>query len=98
MDSLQCEPVAKQPFLLLKWKCPFGNNAGFRIKIYNISTSEVVREESAPRCTVEGFEQTFQTARLNFFSIYNVTIITLPNGTESSPVGKLCHTSITGKH
>ncbi|XP_077640385.1 receptor-type tyrosine-protein phosphatase eta [Lonchura striata] len=95
VDSLQCEPVAKQPFLMLKWKCPFGNNAGFRIKIYNISTSEVVREESAPRCTVEGFEQTFQTARLNFFSTYNVTIITLPNGTESSPVGKLCHTSIT---
>ncbi|XP_072785819.1 receptor-type tyrosine-protein phosphatase eta isoform X1 [Taeniopygia guttata] len=95
VDSLQCEPVAKQPILMLKWKCPFGNNAGFRIKIYNISTSEVVREESAPRCTVEGFEQTFQTARLNFFSTYNVTIITLPNGTESSPVGKLCHTSIT---
>ncbi|XP_053836740.1 receptor-type tyrosine-protein phosphatase eta, partial [Vidua macroura] len=95
VDSLQCEPVAKQPFLMLKWKCPFGNNSGFGIKIYNISTSEVVREESAPRCMVEGFEQTFQTGRLNFFSTYNVTIITLPNGTESSPVGKLCHTSIT---
>ncbi|XP_068050098.1 receptor-type tyrosine-protein phosphatase eta isoform X2 [Anomalospiza imberbis] len=95
VDSLQCEPVAKQPFLMLKWKCPFGNNSGFGIKIYNISTSEVVREESAPRCMVEGFEQTFQTAHLNFFSTYNVTIITLPNGTESSPVGQLCHTSIT---
>ncbi|CAN8214728.1 unnamed protein product [Coccothraustes coccothraustes] len=95
VDSLQCEPVAKQPFLMLKWKCPFGNNSGFRIKIYNISTSEVVREDSAPRCMVEGFEQTFQTARLNFFSTYNVTIVTLQNGSESSPVDKLCHTSIT---
>ncbi|XP_059704992.1 receptor-type tyrosine-protein phosphatase eta isoform X3 [Haemorhous mexicanus] len=95
VDSLQCEPVAKQPFLMLKWKCPFGNNSGFRIKIYNISTSEVVREDLAPRCTVEGFEQTFQTARLNFFSTYNVTIVTLQNGSESSPVDKLCLTSIT---
>ncbi|XP_041271179.1 receptor-type tyrosine-protein phosphatase eta-like isoform X3 [Onychostruthus taczanowskii] len=95
VDSLQCEPVAKQPFLMLKWKCPYGNNSGFRIKIYNISTSEVVREESASRCTVEGSEQTFQTPRLNFFSTYNVAIITLSNGSESSPVDKLCHTSIT---
>ncbi|XP_030805971.1 LOW QUALITY PROTEIN: receptor-type tyrosine-protein phosphatase eta-like [Camarhynchus parvulus] len=95
VDSLQCEPVAKQPFLMLKWKCPFGNNSGFRIKIYNISTSEVVREDSASRCTVEGIEQTFQIVHLNFFSTYNVTIMTLQNGSESSPVDKLCHTSIT---
>ncbi|NWX54293.1 PTPRJ phosphatase, partial [Promerops cafer] len=95
VNSLRCEPVAKQPFLRLKWKCPFGNNSGFRIKISNISTSGLVREELAPRCMVEGFEQTFQTANLNFFSTYNVTIITLPNGSESSAVDKLCHTSIT---
>ncbi|NWU33369.1 PTPRJ phosphatase, partial [Hylia prasina] len=90
VDSLRCEPVAKQPFLMLKWRCPFGNNSGFRIKISN--TSE---EEFPPRCTVEGLEQTFQTAHLNFFSTYNVTIITLTNGPESSPVDELCHTSIT---
>ncbi|XP_064281348.1 receptor-type tyrosine-protein phosphatase eta isoform X2 [Passer domesticus] len=95
VDSLQCEPVAKQPFLMLKWKCPFGNNSGFRIKIYNISTSEVVKEDSAPPCTVEGFEQTLKILHLNFFSTYNVTIITLSNGSESSPVDKLCHTGIT---
>ncbi|NXW74743.1 PTPRJ phosphatase, partial [Hirundo rustica] len=90
VHSLQCEPVAKQPFLKLTWKCPFGNNSGFKIKISN--TSE---EGFAPRCTVAGFEQTFQTARLNFFSTYNVTIITLSNGHGSSPVDKLCQTSIT---
>ncbi|NXO26468.1 PTPRJ phosphatase, partial [Cisticola juncidis] len=90
VNSLWCDPVAKQPFLMLKWKCPFGNNSGFRIKISNTSG-----EELAPRCTVEGLEQTFQTARLNFFSTYNVTIITLSNGSRSSPVDKLCHTSIT---
>ncbi|NXO44805.1 PTPRJ phosphatase, partial [Locustella ochotensis] len=90
VNSFQCEPVAKQPFLILKWKCPFGNNSGFIIKISN--TSE---EKLAPRCTVEGFEQTFQTADLNFFSTYNVTIITLSNGSRSSPVDNLCHTSIT---
>ncbi|NXH95422.1 PTPRJ phosphatase, partial [Pachycephala philippinensis] len=92
VNSLQCEPVAKQPYLMLKWKCPFGNNSGFKIKISNVHTS---REELAPPCTVEGFEQTFQTASLSFFSTYNVTIITLSNGSESSPVDKLCHTSIS---
>uniref|UniRef100_A0A8C0UGG0 Receptor-type tyrosine-protein phosphatase eta n=1 Tax=Cyanistes caeruleus TaxID=156563 RepID=A0A8C0UGG0_CYACU len=92
VNSFRCEPVAKQPFLMLKWKCPFGNNSGFRISISNINTSE---EELAPRCTVEGFEQTFQTTHLNFFSTYNVTIITLSSGSESSPVDNLCHTSIT---
>ncbi|NXR83556.1 PTPRJ phosphatase, partial [Pycnonotus jocosus] len=90
VSSLQCEPVAKQPFLKLKWKCPFGNNSGFKIKISNTSGEEV-----APHCMVEGFEQTFQTPDLNFFSTYNVTVITLSNGHESSPVDKLCHTSIT---
>ncbi|NWV60319.1 PTPRJ phosphatase, partial [Malurus elegans] len=92
VNSLQCEPVAKQPFLMLKWKCPFGNNSGFKIKISNTSIS---REEWAPPCRVEGFEQTFKTAPLNFFSTYNVTIITVSNGSESSPVDELCHTSIT---
>ncbi|NXJ20001.1 PTPRJ phosphatase, partial [Dicrurus megarhynchus] len=92
VTSLQCEPVAKQSFLMLKWKCPFGNNSGFKIKISNIHTS---REQLAPPCTVEGFEQTFQTASLSFFSTYNVSIITLSNGSESSPVDKLCHTSIS---
>ncbi|NXB35871.1 PTPRJ phosphatase, partial [Eulacestoma nigropectus] len=92
VNSLWCEPVAKQPYLMLKWKCPFGSNSGFRIKISNIHTS---REQLAPSCTVEGFEQTFQTASLNFFSTYNVSIITLSNGSESSPVDKLCHTSIS---
>ncbi|NXY19862.1 PTPRJ phosphatase, partial [Atrichornis clamosus] len=93
VNSLWCEPVAKQPFLMLKWKCPSGNNSGFRIKISNISTSR--EEEWAPPCMVEGLEQTFKTAPLNFFSTYNVTIITLSNGSESSPVYELCHTSIT---
>ncbi|NXI22469.1 PTPRJ phosphatase, partial [Sterrhoptilus dennistouni] len=90
VNSLGCEPVAKQPFLMLKWKCPRGNNSGFKIKISNIS-----EEQSAPRCTVEGLEQTFNTTNLNFFSTYTVTIITLSNGNGSSPVDKLCHTSIT---
>ncbi|XP_057883135.1 receptor-type tyrosine-protein phosphatase eta [Melospiza georgiana] len=95
VGSLQCEPVAKQPCLMLKWKCPFGNNSGFSIKIYNISASDVVRDYSAPRCTGEGFEQNLTIKYLNFFSTYNVTIRTLQNGSESSAVDNLCHTSIT---
>ncbi|NXP91042.1 PTPRJ phosphatase, partial [Passerina amoena] len=94
VGSLQCEPVAKQPCLMLKWKCPSGNNSGFSIKIYNTNTSEVVGD-SAPRCAVEGSETTSKIEHLNFFSTYSVTITTLQNGSESSPVDKLCHTSIT---
>uniref|UniRef100_A0A8C3P4Z6 Receptor-type tyrosine-protein phosphatase eta n=1 Tax=Cyanoderma ruficeps TaxID=181631 RepID=A0A8C3P4Z6_9PASS len=90
VNSLRCEPVAKQPFLKLKWKCPFGNNSGFKIKISN--TSE---EKLAPRCMVEGLEQSIDTPHLNFFSTYNVTVITLSNGHGSSPVDRLCRTSIT---
>ncbi|NXO63774.1 PTPRJ phosphatase, partial [Phainopepla nitens] len=89
VNSFQCEPVAKQPILKLKWKCPFGNNSGFIINISNIHPLR------APRCTEEGLEQTFQAESLNFFSTYDVTITTLPEGPESSPVNKLCHTSIT---
>uniref|UniRef100_A0A8C5NR44 Receptor-type tyrosine-protein phosphatase eta n=1 Tax=Junco hyemalis TaxID=40217 RepID=A0A8C5NR44_JUNHY len=95
VDSLECEPVAKQPCLMLKWKCPSGNNSGFSIKIYNISTSEIVRKDSAPRCTGEGVEQNRTIELLNFFSTYNVNIRTLQNGSESSAVDNLCHTSIT---
>uniref|UniRef100_A0A8C3TU37 Receptor-type tyrosine-protein phosphatase eta n=1 Tax=Catharus ustulatus TaxID=91951 RepID=A0A8C3TU37_CATUS len=90
VNSFQCEPVAKQPFLKLKWKCPSGNYAGFRIEISNTSTLEL-----PPNCTAEDPEQTFEIASLHFFSTYNVTITTLSNGRESSPVTKLCHTSIT---
>ncbi|NWY35974.1 PTPRJ phosphatase, partial [Sylvia atricapilla] len=90
VNSLRCEPVAKQPYLVLKWKCPSGDNSGFKIKISN--TSE---EKTASPCDVEGLEQTIDTPHLSFFSTYTVTIITLSNGPESSPVDKLCHTSIT---
>ncbi|NXP37712.1 PTPRJ phosphatase, partial [Leiothrix lutea] len=90
VNSLRCEPVPKQPNLMLKWICPIGNNSGFKIKISNTSEEEV-----APRCMVEGAEETFPTRDLKFFSTYNVTVITLSNGHESSPVDKLCHTSIT---
>ncbi|NWY72972.1 PTPRJ phosphatase, partial [Erithacus rubecula] len=89
VDSFQCEPVAKEPFIRLKWKCPSGNNSGFRIKISNIS------ERLASQCMEEGIEQTSKMGPLHFFSTYDVTIVTLSNGSESSPVTKLCHTSIT---
>ncbi|NWW76827.1 PTPRJ phosphatase, partial [Climacteris rufus] len=94
VDSLWCEPVAKQPSLMLKWKCPSGNNSGFKIKISNTNASRG-KEENAPPCKGEGSEQNFTIASLNFFSTYTVTIITLSSGSASSPVDKLCHTSIT---
>ncbi|XP_017667881.1 PREDICTED: receptor-type tyrosine-protein phosphatase eta isoform X1 [Lepidothrix coronata] len=94
VNSFWCEPVAKQPFLMLKWKCPSGNSSGFKIIISNISNSGK-NEEDAPPCMGEGSEETFKTKSLDYFTTYNVTIITVSNGSESSPVYGVCHTSIT---
>ncbi|XP_075019139.1 receptor-type tyrosine-protein phosphatase eta isoform X1 [Calonectris borealis] len=92
VNSFQCEPVAKQSSLMLKWECPSGNNSGFKIKIIN-DTWE--KEERTPSCLKEGSEEAFRTASLDYFSTYNVTIATLSNSSESLPVQKVCNTSIT---
>ncbi|NXW42185.1 PTPRJ phosphatase, partial [Nyctiprogne leucopyga] len=92
VNSFQCEPVAKQSFLMLKWKCPSGNNSGFKIKIQK-STWE--KEERTPSCMREGSEETFRTASLDYFSTYNVSIATISNSSESPSVEKICTTSIT---
>ncbi|NWI61087.1 PTPRJ phosphatase, partial [Calyptomena viridis] len=93
VNSFLCEPVAKQSFLMLKWKCPPGNISGFKIILSNINTSRE-HEEEVPSCMEEGSEETFRTAALDCFSTYNVTIITLSNCSESFPVYNTCHTSI----
>ncbi|NXK10991.1 PTPRJ phosphatase, partial [Herpetotheres cachinnans] len=92
VNSFQCEPVAKQSSLLLKWECPSGNNSGFKIKIFN-DTWE--KEEWAPSCMREGSEETLRTVSLDYFRTYTVTIATLSNSSESPPVQKMCNTSIT---
>ncbi|NXC25364.1 PTPRJ phosphatase, partial [Campylorhamphus procurvoides] len=94
VHSFGCEPVAKQPFLMLKWKCPSGNSSGFRITVSNINNSKE-NEEEAQACMGVGSEETFITEPLDYFSTYNVTLITLSCGSESSPVHKMCQTSIT---
>ncbi|KFW70259.1 Receptor-type tyrosine-protein phosphatase eta, partial [Pygoscelis adeliae] len=92
VNLFQCEPVAKQSSLMLKWECPSGNNSGFKIKIFN-NTWE--KEQQAPSCMREGSEKTFRTASLDYFNTYNVTIATLSNSSESPAVQKMCNTSIT---
>ncbi|KAM9266906.1 receptor-type tyrosine-protein phosphatase eta [Cariama cristata] len=92
VNSFQCEPVAKQSSLMLKWECPPGNNSGFKIKIFN-DTWE--KEQQTSSCMNEGSEETFRTASLDYFSTYTVTIATLSNSSESPPVQKMCNTSIT---
>ncbi|NXP79686.1 PTPRJ phosphatase, partial [Ramphastos sulfuratus] len=93
VNSFQCEPVSKQPSLVLKWKCPFGNNSGFTIKI---SKDKWVKEENASLCMSEGSENNFSITSLAYFSTYNVTIVTLSSGSGVSPeVHAVCNTSIT---
>ncbi|NXE52400.1 PTPRJ phosphatase, partial [Casuarius casuarius] len=90
--SFQCEPVVKESNLTLTWKCPIGNNSGFKIKIWN-NTWE--KEQQISRCTEENSEETFRIGSLNYFTTYNVSITTLADTKESSPVQKICQTSIT---
>ncbi|NXX17917.1 PTPRJ phosphatase, partial [Podargus strigoides] len=92
VNSFQCESVANQSSLMLKWECPSGNNSGFKIKIFN-DTWE--KEEWTPSCLREGSEETFITAPLDYYSTYMVTITTLSNSSESPSVQKMCNTSIT---
>ncbi|KFO71871.1 Receptor-type tyrosine-protein phosphatase eta, partial [Cuculus canorus] len=92
VNSFHCEPVAKQPSLILKWECPSGNNSGFKIGIFNDTWN---KEKWAPPCMREGSEETIETASLDYFRTYIVTIATLSNSSQSSPVQKMCNTSIT---
>ncbi|NXE23459.1 PTPRJ phosphatase, partial [Ardeotis kori] len=92
VNLFQCEPVAKQSSLLLKWECPSGNNSGFKIKICNDTWEKV---EQTPSCMGEGSEETFTATSLDYFSTYNVTIATISNHSESPSVQKTCNTSIT---
>ncbi|NWI94597.1 PTPRJ phosphatase, partial [Pitta sordida] len=94
VDSFWCEPVAKQPSLMLKWKCPTGYISGFKIIVSNINTSRTNIEE-ALSCMEEGSEESFTAESLDYFSTYNVTIITLSHCSESFPVYEMCQTSIT---
>ncbi|NXN21721.1 PTPRJ phosphatase, partial [Nycticryphes semicollaris] len=92
VNSFQCEPVANQSFLMLKWKCPFGSSSDFKI----IICKDKCKEQQIPSsCTEEGSEQTIQTIQLDYFSTYNVTIVTLSSSSESLAVQKMCNTSIT---
>ncbi|NWW99971.1 PTPRJ phosphatase, partial [Caloenas nicobarica] len=93
VNLFQCEPVANQSFLMLKWECPPGNNSGFRIKIQ--MSNGTWKEEEAPSCMREGSEETFTTTPLDYFSTYTVNITTLSNNSESPSVSKICNTSIT---
>ncbi|KFQ91014.1 Receptor-type tyrosine-protein phosphatase eta, partial [Nipponia nippon] len=92
VNSFQCEPVAKQSYLMLKWKCPPGKNSGFKIRIFN---DILEKEQETLPCMREGSEETFTTASLAYFSTYTVNITTLSNSFESTPVQKICNTSIT---
>ncbi|KAM6115162.1 receptor-type tyrosine-protein phosphatase eta [Pterocles gutturalis] len=92
VNLLQCEPVAKQPSLMLKWECPSGNNSGFKIKISNATWE---KEEQTPSCTRGDSEETCEIVSLDYFSTYTVTIVTLSNSSESLPVQQMCNTSIT---
>ncbi|XP_030307401.1 receptor-type tyrosine-protein phosphatase eta, partial [Calypte anna] len=95
VNFFQCEPVAKQSSLMLKWECPPGKNIGFRIKVFKVFNVTWEKELDAPSCMEESSKETSTIEDLNYFSTYNVTIATRSDTSESPPVQITCNTSIT---
>uniref|UniRef100_G1K895 Receptor-type tyrosine-protein phosphatase eta n=1 Tax=Anolis carolinensis TaxID=28377 RepID=G1K895_ANOCA len=84
VDELLCNPVAKQPELILRWSFPNGNYEGFTIKVLNNKPPEML-----------GKENKTSIKDLDYFTNYNITVITRSCEKESSPKEIRCITSIT---
>ncbi|XP_063145438.1 receptor-type tyrosine-protein phosphatase eta [Candoia aspera] len=83
VDKLDCNPVAKQPELLLNWSSPKGVYEGFKIEVLNIWNKTLKKE--------------YQTTvtDLAYFTTYTIRIVTLSCGKVSFPQEETCLTSIT---
>nr|XP_060624218.1 receptor-type tyrosine-protein phosphatase eta [Anolis sagrei ordinatus] len=84
VDELSCNPVAKQPELILNWSFPNGKYEGFNIKALNNKPPEML-----------GKENKTSIKNLDYFTNYTITVITRSCEKESSPKEIRCRTSIT---
>ncbi|XP_023071384.1 receptor-type tyrosine-protein phosphatase eta isoform X2 [Piliocolobus tephrosceles] len=91
--SFDCEVVPKEPALVLKWACPPGANAGFKLEVSSGAWDNATHLES---CSSEnGTEYRTEVTYLNFSTSYNISIITVSCGKMAAPTQSTCTTGIT---
>nr|XP_005598168.2 receptor-type tyrosine-protein phosphatase eta isoform X1 [Equus caballus]XP_023490490.1 receptor-type tyrosine-protein phosphatase eta-like isoform X1 [Equus caballus]XP_023509794.1 receptor-type tyrosine-protein phosphatase eta-like isoform X1 [Equus caballus] len=91
--SFHCEVVPKEPTLVLKWACPPGTNAGFRLEISCEAWQNLTYRKS---CSSENnTEYRTEVTYLNFSTSYNISITALSCNKTAPPSQSTCLTGIT---
>ncbi|XP_023597604.1 receptor-type tyrosine-protein phosphatase eta-like isoform X2 [Trichechus manatus latirostris] len=91
--NFSCEPVPKEPTLVLTWALPPGNNAGFKLEVSSGACDNMTCLEN---CSLEnGTSCMAEVTHLNFCTSYNISITTLSCGKNASSVQKTCTTDST---
>nr|XP_045004375.1 receptor-type tyrosine-protein phosphatase eta [Jaculus jaculus] len=91
--SFHCEVVPKEPTLVLRWACPPGANAGFKLIVSsgawnNMTDLDSCASENDTECRTE-------VTYLNFSTSYNISIATMSCGKMALPTHNTCTTGIT---
>ncbi|XP_028915875.1 receptor-type tyrosine-protein phosphatase eta [Ornithorhynchus anatinus] len=89
LPSFWCEPVPKQPALILKWNCPPGTNTGFKMEVIH---GDWRNETHLPACHSPSVTN---VTLLNYATLYNISVTTQSCGNESIPREESCLTDIT---
>ncbi|XP_069326670.1 receptor-type tyrosine-protein phosphatase eta [Eulemur rufifrons] len=91
--SFHCDVVPKEPALALRWACPPGANAGFKLQISSGAWDNTTHLES---CSSEnGTEYRTEVTYLNFSTSYNISITTVSCEKMAFPAQNTCITGIT---
>lgn len=90
VGKLNCMLVIKKPELYLNWSSPAGRFDNVSIKICSGNWTKV------NYCTPE--QRTITLTNLNYFTNYNISIVTYSFAMESVPQEVTCLTSIGGMH
>ncbi|KAM4845679.1 receptor-type tyrosine-protein phosphatase eta [Thomomys bottae] len=95
VTSFHCEVVPKEPALVLRWACPPGTSAGFKLGVSSGAWENTTQVES---CASEnGTECSTEVTHLNFSTSYDISIATLSLSCDkvAPPTQGTCTTGIT---
>uniref|UniRef100_A0A8C9A6Z0 Receptor-type tyrosine-protein phosphatase eta n=1 Tax=Prolemur simus TaxID=1328070 RepID=A0A8C9A6Z0_PROSS len=93
LASFHCDVVPKEPALALRWACPPGANAGFKLQVSSGAWDNTTHLES---CSSEnGTEYRTEVTYLNFSTSYNISITTVSCEKMAFPAQNTCITGIT---
>ncbi|XP_012500561.1 PREDICTED: receptor-type tyrosine-protein phosphatase eta [Propithecus coquereli] len=91
--SFHCDVVPREPALALRWACPPGANAGFKLQVSSGAWDNTTHLES---CSSEnGTEYRTEVTYLNFSTSYNISITTVSCEKMAFPAQNTCITGIT---